>query len=113
MIMSSFIVILCLTNIFEKTIMKPIIGLNSKMQKVENGEFNIDIGETSDDEIGQLEKRFKLMVDQISNLIEFEYKQELVLKDAELRALQARISPHFLYNILSTINMKALMLESD
>lgn len=110
---SSFMVIIFLTNIFSKTIMKPIIRLNGKMKKVESGEFNIELGETTDDEIGKLEKRFKLMVDQINHLIEFEYKQELVLKDAELRALQARISPHFLYNTLSTINMKALLLESN
>ncbi|MFC5404093.1 cache domain-containing sensor histidine kinase [Cohnella soli] len=54
-------------------------------------------------EIDVLSSRFRHMTGQINELINEAYKLELVHKDSELKALQARINPHFLYNTLQTI----------
>lgn len=48
------------------------------------------------------------MVNRISTLINEVYKGKLSQKEAEMKALQAQINPHFLYNSLSLINWKAI-----
>ena len=48
------------------------------------------------------------MLDELSRYIDKVYKAEINQKNAELSALQARINPHFLYNTLEVIRMRAL-----
>ncbi|MCI7276364.1 MAG: sensor histidine kinase [Cuneatibacter sp.] len=59
------------------------------------------------DEIGILHQQFDEMVDEIQNLIHVSYTNELLRKDAQLRALEMQINPHFLYNTLESINWRA------
>lgn len=59
------------------------------------------------DEIGILHQQFDEMVDEIQNLIHVNYTNELLRKDAQLRALEMQINPHFLYNTLESINWRA------
>jgi two-component system sensor histidine kinase YesM len=55
------------------------------------------------DEISELGMTFNLMIGQIRELLDFKIKEQENLKKAELRALQAQIHPHFLYNTLDAI----------
>ncbi len=59
------------------------------------------------DEIGVLHNTFDSMVNQINTLIEKDYKNELLNKEAQIKALENQIDPHFLYNTLDTINWTA------
>lgn len=59
------------------------------------------------DEIGVLHRQFDHMADQIVDLIQRDYKNQLLRKDAQLRALESQIDPHFLYNVLASINWRA------
>ena len=70
---------------------------------------------TSDaaDEIGGLIRGFGSMIDKINYLINEVYEGKLLQKQYEMRALQAQINPHFLYNSLSLINWKALEAGKD
>ena len=82
------------------------------MKQVEHGDYNVQFFDVGRDEIGQLEENFNRMVCQLQKLIEFELQQEITIRDNQLETLYAQISPHFLYNTLYAINMKAIMLES-
>lgn len=102
---------------FADGITKPIISLSSKMKKVEQGDFNI-AGEATGldkngDEIGQLEYDFSIMVNKVNTLINENYVKQLLIKETELKALQAQINPHFLYNTLASINGLAKMNGQD
>jgi two-component system sensor histidine kinase YesM len=60
------------------------------------------------DEIGQLERKYNYMLMQIEELVEEKFRIGKESKNAELRALQAQINPHFLYNTLELITCMAL-----
>ncbi|MEK3857292.1 sensor histidine kinase [Cytobacillus sp. FSL H8-0458] len=91
---------------------KPLVGsihrLREAMEGVKKGNFSQRVLVQSNDEIGDLGKGFNLMVSEIDRLVTEVYRTGLREKDAELRALQSQMNPHFLYNTLESINMLAI-----
>lgn len=87
---------------------QPLEALKANMREVENGNLvNLPLGNRKD-EFYYLEASYNRMLDQISQLIERIYREQNMKRKAELRALQAQINPHFLYNTLDTLKWIAL-----
>ncbi|MBO1720201.1 sensor histidine kinase [Extibacter sp. GGCC_0201] len=59
------------------------------------------------DEIGVLHNQFDQMTMKIQDLIQQNYVNEILSKDARLKALENQINPHFLYNTLEAVNWRA------
>lgn len=103
--------IICATLLLTKLtgiIVKNIEKLTRNMKEVKRGNLEVTITSDSGDEIGELVQGFEEMVERIKTLIEEVYEGKLSLKEYEMKALQAQINPHFLYNSLSLINWKAI-----
>jgi two-component system sensor histidine kinase YesM len=65
----------------------------------------------SSDEIGKLAESYNMLGNHIEKLKVQVIRNEAHKKEADMRALQAQINPHFLYNTLSSIQWIALMNE--
>ncbi|SFF47996.1 Sensor histidine kinase YesM [Paenibacillus algorifonticola] len=90
--------------------MKRIVTLVHSFQE---GNFHKRIGFTGNDEFVHIANSFNQMATSIQELIKNVYVQGIQKKQAELDVLQAQISPHFLYNTLSTIGSLANLGETD
>ncbi len=94
--------------VFSRLIVLDIEKLQRNMKSVEEGDLAIQVTSDAADEIGDLIRGFGSMIEKINHLINKVYEGKLLQKQYEMRALQAQINPHFLYNSLSLINWKAL-----
>lgn len=105
---ASILAALLLSFITSKHISKPISALVTAMKKVEGGKLDVKLKEYGkNEELRALQSGFNEMVSQIRELIELTKEEERQLREAERRALQAQINPHFLYNTLYTIKALA------
>lgn len=82
--------------------------LSRQMVKVGDGNLEARTEIKGNDEIARLSIKFNSMITKIDNLINEEYKSKLSERNARLKALEAQINPHFLYNSLQAISTKAL-----
>lgn len=65
------------------------------------------------DEIGILHNQFDQMAKKLQQLIRENYVNEILAKDAKLKALENQINPHFLYNTLESINWRAKAVNEE
>lgn len=65
------------------------------------------------DEVGILHQQFDQMIVRLDHLIQINYVNELMKKEAQLQALENQINPHFLYNTLESVNWRARMVGAD
>lgn len=96
------LVALVLSYFISGSITRPLLQLKKMMLDWTQGKR--DFGETFDrDEVGAIGQTFKKMASENEELTERLVHTELKEREAELRALQAQIKPHFLYNTLDSI----------
>ncbi|MCK5684471.1 Cache 3/Cache 2 fusion domain-containing protein [bacterium] len=102
----SFILSLLLSIVLGHQITKPLVVIKDKIKEISEGEANLTkhLDINTNDEIGLLAKYFNQFMGNLRNIREVDqHGIELVLRDAQMNALQAQINPHFLYNTLETI----------
>jgi len=103
------IIIHIVTNRLTRRLKLLVKGLKS----VRDDNINIKMPVENHDEFGELTESFNHMTDRIHDLIERVYKAQITQKESELKALQAQINPHFLYNTLSTISWMARKINAE
>jgi two-component system, sensor histidine kinase YesM len=108
-----FAVSALVSSIVSARISRPIEALRRSMQEVERGNFDIDITVESKNEIYQLARDCDIAVKKVRDLIEQNREEGEQKRLLELRALQAQINPHFLYNTLDSIIWMIELGEND
>ncbi len=93
--------------LFSRAIATPISTLASRMGEVERGNLQIHRIKSKIDEFALLEQSFNVMVTQIVNLLDLTREEQKKLSDAERKALESQMNPHFLFNTLNTIKALA------
>ncbi len=113
-IVISLIMSTCLIVFFSYKFSSRVNLFHKQMHKAARGDFNILVNLEGEDEIGELYTDLCSMIDSIENLIATVYDETLQKeklnskqKDVEFKMLASQINPHFLYNTLETIRMKA------
>ena len=82
---------------------RPIIDMQTAMRSVEEGDLAVRLDVRGQNETAKLAASFNHMVETIQELMNSIYEKQARLRKLELRALQAQIHPHFLYNSLDSI----------
>jgi two-component system sensor histidine kinase YesM len=91
-------------------ITQPITALMDGAAEIERGKLGYQLAcKASSREFQYLTDSFNHMSGQLQNQFNRLYQEELALRDAQIKALQAHINPHFLNNTLEIINWEARM----
>lgn len=101
------------SSVLSKSVVRPLRRLMHNVEQVEAGNLTVEVKGESDDEIGHLVLSFQRMVKQLNYMINEVYQSKITQQEYEMKALQAQINPHFLYNSLSLINWKAIIAEQE
>lgn len=97
-----------LAYLISQATLKRISQMAVTMQAVEKGNVAVRLTPSGDDEIARLMDGFNQMMDRVDALMEERVEHGRQIKNLELKALQAQINPHFLYNSLDLINCTAI-----
>lgn len=105
---------LILVYVVSQLISNRLLHLSRQLNKVARGDFSVTSGIDGNDEIGQLSRQFNYMVNSIDELMNQVYetneknnKLEIAQKEIKLKMMASQINPHFLFNVLESIRMKA------
>lgn len=104
----SIVLTLLLNILVSSSFGKRVKDLKQTIEEIEIGNLDVVINTRSSDEIGQISQAFNTMSIRLKRYIEIAYEAELEHKKAEIATLQSKINPHFLYNTIECIRMKAL-----
>ncbi|WP_018752967.1 cache domain-containing sensor histidine kinase [Paenibacillus sanguinis] len=91
---------LVLSLILSTMITRPILQLIKAMRGARFGTLKPNQATSSTMEINELNNTYNQMVGSLNELIEVVYQKEIIQSRTELKALQAQINPHFLFNTL-------------
>jgi two-component system sensor histidine kinase YesM len=86
-----------------RSIYIPIKKLHDVTSTITKDDLQALVTHNNVDEITEMGMSFNIMIGRVRELLDAKVKEQEDLKKAELRALQAQINPHFLYNTLDTI----------
>jgi len=92
---------------------KPLEQMVGAFYQAEKGDLSTRVEIKGDTEFTYLGKRFNSMVESIRTLVDKNLKQELMLRNAEYKQLQAQIHPHFLYNSFYILSRLIKMEDLD
>lgn len=87
----------------------PLTQMANNLQRVADERFDTKLPSYKTREFNAISSTFNLMLDTINHLINDVYEKKLLVMDSEIKFLQSQMDPHFMFNVLNTIALKAKM----
>lgn len=116
-IILSVLCVLCVllfTLYFSNYMIHPIEKLSRQMLSPRDSSDDKKMDYSSrKDEIGTLYRQYDTMLEQLNASIKKDYQDKLIVLDAQMKSLEARINSHFLFNTLESINSMAEIAENS
>lgn len=88
---------------------RPLETVAEKIKLVGKGDFDTKLDEYGVEELQNISSTFNEMTDYIKRLVKEVYETQLIAQQSQIQYLQSQMDPHFLFNVLSMIEMKAAM----
>ena len=104
-------IVFTISFVFSKYYSGKIFALKKRVNDITEGNLSVineEVDLSTKDEMDELYNNFEFMVSEVKRLMKEQYRLGKDVTRAEMRALQAQINPHFLYNTLDLINWGAL-----
>ena len=92
---------------------KPVTKMISRIQAFGKQELNARIEDSSIQEFHDIGTVFNEMADRIEYLITEVYEKQLIATQSKVKYLQSQINPHFQFNILAMLSLKAKMAGNE
>lgn len=83
------------------------------MREVSAGDLSVQIPLSGTSEVRETQAIFNSMTHQLSAQMEQIKTEQQLIADTEMKAMQNQINAHFLYNVLETIHMQAVLADDD
>lgn len=112
-IVASMLLCLLTSVLFSRVILHPLRLLTGKIREVKEDNYDVQLQFESNDEIGILSTQFNAMTRRMNELVNEVLTGKVLQTEAELKALQAQINPHFLYNNLDTAYWMSRLEHAD
>lgn len=98
-----------LTIFLAMDIVTPIHQTVSHIKRFREGALEPPLNLKRQDELGYLSTQADKMIEETNHLISTVLNEQILRREVQIKALQAQINPHFLFNTLETINWRAQM----
>lgn len=99
--------------VLRRSINRPILRLQSRMEAISQGDFSPDPSIEWDNELGDVGRGVNHLSHSVEELMERRLADEKARQDLEYQMLQSQINPHFLYNSLNSIKWMATIQNAD
>ena len=112
-ILAAFLILVLTIIRFSDGFTRRIYVMNTVLADTVKNRFSVRLPVSYQDEIGELTNVINKILEETKQLIEDVYESQLREREYEMKALQAQINPHFLYNTLSAINWYAIKTDKS
>lgn len=120
LILMILIALVCITNFLiiayfvSYRLVRPLEALSRKMASQKGHSLELSTHYLSrSDEVGTLYNGYNTMAESLNAAIKQDYHDKLVVLDAQMKSLEARINSHFLFNTLESINSMAELEDNE
>ena len=111
-IAASSVIGIFLSYFLSRTVNAPVRQLQSRIKRIEEGDFSRDLSTEWEHELGDIGKTINDLSENVLLLMNQKIEDERQKKDYEYKMLQSQINPHFLYNTLNSIKWMATIQNS-
>lgn len=113
MFAAAAVCVFLIASFVSRTVTKPIRALAKSMDEAVDNNMEVAFSSKYNDEVAYLGRKFSELMHRVSCLLQEVKRAEKQKHVEELKALQAQINPHFLYNTLDMVYWLAKIEKQD